>query len=108
MKRDWADARAKVDAEGSCRRCPTAFGVEAAHVIYRAHDVGSWVNPDSIVPLCGPATSSQTCHGLYDAHRLDLLPYLTLAEQVQAVQDAGGIESARRRICGRHQLEHVA
>lgn len=109
MKRDWTEAREKVDTEGCCRVCgprvvmsKDATRVEAAHVIGRARDTGGKVDAMSVVPLCGPATSSSTCHGRYDAHRLDLLPYLTPAEQARAVADAGGIESARRRISGRH------
>jgi hypothetical protein len=37
------------------------------------------------------------CHPLYDQHQLDILEFLSPAEQVQAVKDAGSIESARRR-----------
>jgi hypothetical protein len=46
---------------------------------------------DRIVPLCG------ACHREYDAHELDLLPSLTLAEQVQAVIDSEGIALAYKR-----------
>ena len=52
------------------------------------------VDPASIVPLC------RDCHRAYDAHQLDLLPYLSVAEQCAAVRGAGGIEAARRRITG--------
>lgn len=103
-KRDWADARAKVEDEGACRACGSNENLEAAHVIGRASDAPKpgyaspalWVNPDSIVPLCG-GFSRLKCHSAYDAHALDVLEFLTLDEQVQAVRDAGGIESARRR-----------
>ena len=59
-----------------------------------------WVDPDDIVELCGPATSTDTCHGAYDGHRLDLLALLTLEEQLAAVRAAGSIASAIRRLTG--------
>ena len=102
-RRDWREARAKVEAEVRCRVCKgSPPHIEAAHVIGREHDEPLsaetkvlWVDPERIVPLCG------ICHGHYDAHALDLLPYLTLDEQLQAVRDAGGIALALRRISGR-------
>ena len=93
MKRDWRAAEQK--RTNWCRMCAKVGRVELAHVIGRARDDRSGlVNPDSVVPLC------QTCHREYDAGRLDLLPFLTVDEQVQAVRDAGGLEAARRRIIG--------
>lgn len=102
IRRDWSDARRKVDDEGRCRRCLRSdVRLEAAHVLGRRYDKprveGSttkvlYVHPDSIVPLC------TSCHQLYDAHRIGILGSLTPAEQVRAVQDAGSIESARRRL----------
>jgi hypothetical protein len=47
-----------------------------------------------VVELC------RKCHVDYDSHQLDLLPYLSLAEQLSAVTVAGGIEAARRQISG--------
>lgn len=107
MKRDWKDAIGKRNQEGCCRVCGT-YPVEAAHVIGRRTDKRyggtAYVNPDSIVPLCRPH------HELYDQHAMDLLPYLSLAEQLQAVTDAGGIELARKRLIGRESrgLSEVA
>jgi hypothetical protein len=49
------------------------------------------MSADNIVPLC------RECHVEYDQHRLDLLPALTLPEQVAAVRQAGGIALAYRR-----------
>ena len=104
-RRDWSDARAKVEEEGVCRVCGSNENVQAAHVIGRASDgpkpgyasPALWVNPDSIIPLCGQFAALQ-CHVRYDAHALDVLEFLTPAEQIQAVKDAGGcIEAARRR-----------
>lgn len=117
-RRDWTLARAKVDGEGVCRVCRTSHRVEAAHITGRTHDREDGleylaltaggkllINPDRIVPLCGPATDLNTCHGKYDAHRLDLLPHLHLEEVLQAVADSAsgrsnGFETARQRMVG--------
>lgn len=110
-RRDWRVARAKVDAALACRGCGGACGrLEAAHVLGREHDYAApvarvddlegalWmpgvVWPTRVIPLGGPATSSTTCHGKQHGKRLDVLPLLTLEEQVQAVADAGGIAQA--------------
>jgi len=93
-RRNWKDARKKVEREGVCRVCGFGMveGLEAAHVIGREHDrclSGSsvrYVNPDSVVPLCG-GVLTRGCHGKYDAHQLDLLPYLTGEEKEQALRD---------------------
>jgi hypothetical protein len=103
-KRDWADARAKVEEEGCCRICKrTDRKLEAAHVLGREHDEpkspGSatlYVHPDRIFPACGPFPDG--CHGDVDHRRISSLPYLTLDEQLQAVRDAGGIAQARMRL----------
>jgi hypothetical protein len=90
-RRDWAEARAKVEAEHDrCRVCG-ASGAQAAHIIARSQGGGQ--SADSIVPLCA------VHHALYDAFDLDLLPYLTTAEQVEAVRVAG-LYRAYRRITG--------
>src|SRR3954467_15102543 len=98
-RRDWRKAIAKRYAEGQCRVCDTPLELESAHLISRRCDEpdGSGVlvvHEDSTVPLCSPH------HRSYDAHGLDLLPYITLAEQVRAVYEAGGIEAARKRLTG--------
>ncbi len=104
-RRVWDKATEKVAAEGSrCRVCGSRFAIERAHVIGREHDskppvhADFWrpwvVAPDRIVPLCGPVTDPASCHGTQHAKRLDLLPYLTLDEQLQAVADAGSIARA--------------
>jgi hypothetical protein len=104
-KRDWTDARAKAEEEGCCRICKTkARKIEAAHVLGREHDEPKvnkatgealkelHVHPDRIVPLCGPFPEG--CHGDVDYNRVNLVHYLTIDEQVQAVRDAGGIAPA--------------
>ncbi len=96
LRRDWSLANAK--REGGCRVCGK-HPAELAHVINRARDERrgdvATVHPDSVAPLC------KDHHRRYDARRLDLLPYLTVEEQVRAVADAGGLELARKRIVGR-------
>lgn len=98
-RRDWKDARAKVDAEGVCRVCGTGVGLQAAHTALRGHDKPKkpggktlWVNPRGICPLCPDD------HAAFDAHRLDLLGYLTADEQVYVVEAMFGIENARIRL----------
>jgi hypothetical protein len=69
-------------ALGPCSRC---HGSGVTTTLY--------VHPDSVIPL------GSGHHKLYDAHSVDVLPVLTLEEQVRAVEDAGGIELARQRTC---------
>lgn len=99
-RRDWREAREKVEEEGRCRVCRTGGRLEAAHVIPRslAPGVGSNQDAANIVPLC------PRCHSEYDLHRLDLLPYLRLEEQVAAVSTAGGLALAIRRISNRRDV----
>ena len=95
-RRDWSAAQFKRDQ--GCRVCGK-HPVELAHVIGRANDkrYGNVfkVHPDSVAPLC------HDHHTAYDARRFDLLPYLSVGEQAQAVIDARGIVAALRRISGR-------
>ena len=100
-RRNWREARDKVEAEDyRCRVCRSSFQVEAAHVIPRslAPGVGNNMGADNIVPLC------RECHVEYDQHRLDLLPYLNMGEQVAAVRQAGGIALAYRRTANVREL----
>lgn len=106
-RRDWSLTHAKM--AGGCRICGSP--AERAHVVGREHDRFApvcsdgipWepylVAPDRIVPLCGPTPGGH--HGQYDRGELDLTPYLTLPEQLQAVADAGSIFLALKRIQGR-------
>lgn len=91
MERDWTAARVKVTTEGACRVCGSRSRLEAAHIIGRSHDSSRIVNPLDVVPLCG-----DQCHRAYDAHDLDLLPYLSLAEQARAVGHVGIIRALAR------------
>ena len=101
-KRIWDDIQ--TDAMTPCRYCGHVGQTERAHISGRRFDRPKpgkrtlWVNPDDIVPLCGPATDSASCHFKFDAGLLDLMPYLTPAEQVRAVENFGSIEQARMRL----------
>lgn len=101
-RRDWTAARAKVEAEGVCRACGTGGRLEAAHIIPRSINPTE-ANMDAlgICPLC------PNCHRDYDSHQLDLLPYLTVLEQSNAVIMASGIASADRIISGRKQTGYT-
>lgn len=95
IPRDWRSALAKVRGEGRCRVCKKTGRLEAAHVVARRFDAelengALYVHPDDIVPLCGP------CHAAYDARRLDLLPYLSLAEQARAALHVGLVRAFAR------------
>ena len=103
ITRVWTASIEKLEDEGSCRVCGAPNNLEQAHVLGREYDKftldgepqtsKTWrVEPDRIVPLCKPH------HEEYDRHELDLLEHLTGLEQVQAVKDAGRIETARRRL----------
>jgi hypothetical protein len=112
-RRNWNDARHKVELEGACRVCvhhgqtPVRRPrLEAAHIVGQKYDKPHpipsprelergelYVRADEIVPLC------QKHHREYDAHQLDLLPYLHRNEQVRAVEHLG-IAGAYRRLTG--------
>jgi len=120
-KRDWTDARAKVELEGRCRVCGWEGDCEAAHIMGRKYDEPAhsrtktlYVNPLDILPLCGTVGDGAGsyrfgCHERFDAHELDLLPYLHPGEQTRAVELAGGIEAARKRLApSAYRLELAA
>lgn len=113
-RRNWNLAHEKVILEESrCRVCRSREMVECAHITGRTHDVEpplrdeGWrpgvVHPDRIVPLC------KVHHQDYDAHLLDLIPYLQMWEVLQAVADSAsgrsnGFESARKRLIGNEEI----
>lgn len=103
MRYDYTEARAKVDREGCCRVCGGRRQLEAAHIVPKAYDPdlgkGLRIVTDlAIVPLCGPLTD-HACHTRYDRHELNLLPYLTNAEQGEAVAKMG-MDRALHRMSG--------
>lgn len=48
-----------------------------------------YVRPESIVPLCGPATDPKTCHARQEAGEIDLIPRLSNDEAACMVADVG-------------------
>lgn len=103
-RRDWTLAIGKVRVEGACRVCGRTTGLQAAHVSGRKYDEpvvnGSdivAVHPDDVVPLCSilPGNAGG-CHQAYDSRDLDLLPYLTLAEQARAAGHLGLVRALAR------------
>jgi hypothetical protein len=133
VRRDWSAANAKLEAEGCCcRACGRheselrmrSLRLERAHIVGREHDRtppvgwdedrdGRWREPyrvvaDRVLPLCGPSTDPSTCHGAQHNRRLELLPLLSAAEQVQAVADAGSIELARKRLAPSAYPDRIA
>lgn len=108
LRRDWHDAREKIDHEGRCRVCGDSWALEAAHTVGRARDERQrgasivHIDPNAVLPLC------QRCHQAYDAGRLNLLGFLTLDEELCAVRAAGGLEAARRRIIGSEAFRREA
>lgn len=99
MKRDWSEARAKVDAEegGRCRYCRVAGPLEAAHVISRSVKGHQNQGANNVIGLCG-ACHRQSHH---DRASMKLLAYLTTEEQAAAVLAAGSIYRAVELIDGR-------
>lgn len=94
-------ARRKVEEEGHCRVCGAAARqCDAAHTWDRGLDACGFDDPDRIVPLCSRIKGGLGCHDEYDAHELDLLPYMTTDEQVAMVRAAGSISRAYRRASG--------
>jgi len=97
--RNWDDAIEKCKDEGECRVCKVQRGLDCAHLAPRTHDrpkhAGQkrlYVHPNNVVPLC-----AHDHYGL-DHSELDVLPYLTLDEQLHVVRVLGGIEQARMRL----------
>lgn len=98
VRRDWRPA---FQAKGNCGcRVCGRWPAQLAHVLGRRFDrrkPGSKirvVEADAVVPLC------LSHHADYDAHRLDLWPFLTDGERGWAAGRVGDGE-ARRRVSGR-------
>lgn len=91
MKRDWKEAREKVEEEGSCRYCGAA-NPDAAHIVPRS--LGGGQSKASIVPLC------RGCHTKYDHKQLDILSVLHLDEQMEAARTLGSLERAYLHLRG--------
>ena len=79
-RRDWTEAHRKCEEERVCRVCG-APASDAAHIIPRS--LGGGMSAAAVVPLC------REDHTAYDDHDLDLLPYLTREEELEAVRVVG-------------------
>lgn len=95
--RNWSDALRKLEPF-VCRNCKRHDrGLDLAHTVGRKYDEKRgkrlYVHPDSVVPLC------RIDHQLYDAHKLNILPVLTLGEQLKAVELVG-LARAYKRLTG--------
>lgn len=103
MRRDWTAANAK---RGPCRYCGrTGSRIELAHIAGRRYDRPARpgaktlrVDPDSVIPLCGPFTDSRSCHARFDHHEIDLIGGVTPAEFLRCVEDLGSEEAALIRL----------
>lgn len=95
LKQFYRSRREKDGRQIQCKVCQRARGKEwrERNPKKRAAAIRRWreEHPETKVEYARRARRR------YDAHGLDVLEFLTAAEQVQAVRDAGGIESARRR-----------
>lgn len=90
-------ARIKVEQEGKCRVCgvPARY-CDAAHTVDRSLSRSGFDDAYLIVPLCSEIRGGHGCHGAYDAHKLDLLPYLTNEEQAAMVREVGMARAWKR------------
>lgn len=79
---DWTVALEKKRREGRCRidGCREMV-IDAAHVVPRS--LGGGMGEHDTIPLC------RIHHQQFDAHRLDILPYLTYEEQAAGVKRIG-------------------
>ena len=103
VREDWHDANRK---RTHCRICGDP-NVELAHTIGRAwqnvkvSSLRRWIPPDAVVPLCKSRPEKTGCHTLYDARRISLIGYLTLAEYRNAITTCWRLKlDCRRRLGG--------
>lgn len=130
-KKQWNDAREKIDREGACRNCglswESVMSLQAAHTVNqklqdrtkvvpldepdRSERIPKnfvrviWVNPDSVIPLC--VTQDGGCHGKYDAHQLDILGLLTYEEEADAVRAVGIVRAVKRLSGGKMKVVEI-
>lgn len=94
VRQDWRNAEIK---RGPCRRCGRQ-DAQLAHTVgkkYQDVKVSSlvrWVNPNSVIPLCGPF--GWDCHGRYDRRETGIRDLLTFRELLNA-----------GRACKKHGLD---
>lgn len=123
--RDWSIANLihrELD-DGCCVVCGKP-GADLAHIIGRECDKRPpvvwdeeargrpWrpylVVPERVTLLCGPSRDTGTHHCLYDGtpeerRQLNLLIYLSVEQQIQALADAGNVYAMLTRVAGTHE-----
>ena len=72
---------------GPCRQCKGSGASKVRRV-----------DPDDVIPLCGPATDFSTCHGKQHERQLDLLGLLEPHEEARVVVHLEGLENARMHL----------
>ncbi len=82
----------KVLDDPHCLVCGSG-SVQCAHLVPKSLGPKGYSEPDLIIPLCIKH------HQQLDAHKLDILPYLSRAEELAAVKWLG-IARAYRRLGG--------
>jgi hypothetical protein len=113
VERDWTAALAKCHGEGCCRACGRTIKelrrmgrtLECAHTVGREYDIEladghRFVHAHSVIPLCGPRTTTDTCHGRQHDHKLDIWLLMSDEEKAWATNRVG-YGQARRKTSGR-------
>lgn len=115
---DWSAANLK--RGWWCRVCGRADRkIELAHVLGIKFDTANAVvvggrrvakvDPDRVIPLCGPSTNHGTCHHAHD-HKtgtVEVWDFLSGPERRRAIEDAGSLGQALRRCAPRTWLDRV-
>lgn len=81
----------KVASEELCRTCGSRPSTDGHHVINRSVSRRP-DSTDAIIPVC------RLCHSEIHAGNVDVLPFLTIAEQADSVYAAGSLATAWRRL----------
>lgn len=74
-----------------CRVCKSSDGIHRHHIVHRR--TTRCDDEDNLIDLCW------RCHQDVHDHKLDLLGYLSTAEQAKAVELTKSIELARMLLC---------
>lgn len=95
-RRDYSavtDYLEQTNRHAYCWVCGISTCLEYAHISGRIHDDAS-IHPLDIAVMCNAFAND--CHGSYDRHDLDLVPFLTQAHIDRAKQLLGAGKAAIR------------